>query len=268
MRRYGRRFGGILVWTLLGSATGFAFAQAAAQGITIGEFFRMAAVGIAVLTLILLVLVEFVFRDRLPRSTYYLLLFVGLLAFPAFTVTGTTTTVFEETKSVESCSTCHIMEPFVEDMRDPVSASLAARHYRHQWIETDQCYGCHTTYGAHGTIAGKRDGFRHWLLYVTRTWEEPIRYAGSYPNQSCTSCHVGTPAFRGVPSHSALADDLRSDRVACSACHGPPHPVPGERGQQQIPGQEPSALYRLEPDQLNLLLSGLSEETTKVTDER
>ncbi|MDA2913379.1 hypothetical protein MYX77_05385 [Acidobacteriia bacterium AH_259_A11_L15] len=142
---------------------------------------------------------------------------------------STATTVFEETKTVGSCASCHVMDPFVNDMKNPTSASLAARHYRNKWIADHQCYSCHTTYGAHGTLAAKRDGFRHWLLYVTETWTEPIQYSGTYPNSNCLACHANTRKFAAVRSHGVLAPDLASDRVSCVTCHGPPHPVPSER---------------------------------------
>lgn len=208
-----------------------AWAAAPQQGVTATELLRTAGIAAAVIAIIGLVVIEFVIRDRLSRATYHWLLFFGLLALPGLALLGTTETVFEETKTVASCQSCHVMDPFVEDLRDPDSPTLAARHYKHNWIEKNQCYECHTTYGAHGTLASKRDGFRHWLLYVTRTWPEPIEYAGSYPNSNCTTCHAGTPTFEAVASHEALRSELQSDEVTCTSCHGPPHPTPAERQQ-------------------------------------
>lgn len=206
-----------------------AWAATGQQGVTAATLFRNAGFVAALLGIVVLVLVEFAYRDRLDRAAYHWALFVGLLALPGLALIGTTETVFEETKTVASCNTCHVMEPFVDDLRDPESATLAARHYQNKWIATHQCYQCHTTYGVHGTLAAKRDGFRHWLLYVTRTWPDPIEYAGSYPNENCTDCHAGTPAFEEVESHDALRNDLTTDRVSCATCHGPPHPTPTER---------------------------------------
>jgi hypothetical protein len=121
------------------------------------------------------------------------------------------------------------MEPFVDDMYDPESSSLAARHYRNRWISDEQCHHCHTSYGAQGTLAGKRDGFRHWLLYVTGTYQEPMEYSGSYPNSNCLECHEETTPLVEGKSHQALMDDLLANRVQCATCHGPPHPTPDER---------------------------------------
>ncbi|CAM3333038.1 hypothetical protein RHBI111906_09270 [Rhodothermus bifroesti] len=206
-----------------------AWAQGQSPGIAAAELFRWMGIFAAVLGIGWLVLNHWVLRNRLPRAFYHWAMLLGLFALPALALMGAVEFMFEETKTVASCNTCHVMAPFVEDMQDPHSATLAARHFRNKWIPEKQCYACHTTYGLHGTLAAKRDGFRHWLLYVTRSWNEPIRYAGAFPNVSCLACHDGTSAFQGVPAHGALLTDLRSDRVACTSCHGPPHPTPLER---------------------------------------
>jgi cytochrome c nitrite reductase small subunit len=78
-------------------------------------------------------------------------------------------------------------------------------------------------------VEAKRDGFRHWLLYVTRSWEEPITFKGSYPNSNCLDCHAPSPAFQAVQSHRSLADELRADEMACFTCHALPHPARPER---------------------------------------
>jgi len=183
-----------------------------------------AVVGIAVL-----VLVQHVYRSEITRATYHWLLLIGLFVLPVTATLSTTATVFEGTKSVQACASCHVMHPFVNDLKNPSSPTLAARHYRNNWIARDQCYACHVTYGATGTLAGKRDGFRHWVLFITNTYSDPIKYAGSYENSNCLACHAETTQWKQVKSHQALAEELSSDRIACIRCHGPPHPLPSER---------------------------------------
>lgn len=199
------------------------------HGVSESEVLRMAGILSGIAATAVLFAAEFVWRDRVSPATHRWLLLVGLLLLPCITLLGASATVFEETKTVASCASCHVMHPFVDDMHDPGSASLAARHFRNRWIPDHHCYACHTTYGIHGTLEGKRDGLRHWLLYVTGTWEEPIRYSGSYPNANCLACHAGAPVFERVAVHAALRPDLLSDRTSCIACHGPPHPTPAER---------------------------------------
>ena len=236
---------------------------AAEKGITVGELMRLAGIFAVVAALFILILIEFVYKDRINRMNYRLLLIISLFVLPVIVGLGTSATVLETTKTVESCGTCHVMDPFVNDLYDPESSTLAARHYKNQWISEYQCYTCHTTYGAHGTFEGKRDGFRHWLLFVTRTWEDPIRYAGSYPNMNCTACHGGTTAYRDVPSHLALADKFRTDEVSCTSCHGPAHPTPKERDnvpdRHRTERQTASQISEIDIKELEKLVEALNE---------
>jgi nitrate/TMAO reductase-like tetraheme cytochrome c subunit len=201
----------------------------AAEGLSFPELMQWLGIFAAVTAIVLLVCVEFLFRDRLGRVNYYWLLLFGLFVLPFIALGGTISTVFEETKTVDSCASCHVMEPFVDDMKDSSSPTLAARHFKNRWIKSKQCYHCHSGYGVHGTLAAKRDGFRHWAMYVTRTYPDPLRFRGSYPNSNCLTCHANTPKFAAVKSHRALRSDLEADEVACITCHGPPHPTPKER---------------------------------------
>ena len=179
-----------------------------------------------------LLLIQFNYRSRLPRGTYHWLLLVGLFILPITATTSTALTVLEGTKSVDACASCHVMKPFVDDLKNLHSATLASRHYRNSWIAKDQCYACHVTYGVNGTFEGKRDGFRHWLYYVTGTYQDPIQYTGSYPNSNCINCHGKTLKWQRVKSHHALFSDLSTGKIACIDCHGPPHPLPQDRHAQ------------------------------------
>ncbi|MCC5905181.1 MAG: NapC/NirT family cytochrome c [Balneolaceae bacterium] len=215
-------------------------APQAEKGFTVGELMRWAGIISITIAVIILLMIEFFYKKQISRLNYRTLMMVGMFALPVVVVLSTGTTVLETTKTVESCASCHVMDPFVNDLFNPESNTLAARHYKNRWISEYQCYTCHTTYGAHGTFEGKRDGFRHWLLYVTQTWEEPIAFAGSYPNQNCTACHGGTQKFMEVVSHQALSQKMRADEVSCTSCHGPAHPTPGER--EDVPDRE---LFRM-----------------------
>lgn len=195
------------------------------HGTTLGGTLGTLALAAIVVGVVGLLLVEFVFKRRVSLGTYRWLLLFGLLVIPAFALLGATGSMFEEMKTVEACNSCHVMNPFVDDMRDPRSATLAARHFRTGAIPAKQCYSCHTGYGIFGTMEAKRDGFRHWLLYTTRTWKEPITFKGSYPNANCLGCHATMPRFRAVPSHQALREPLARDEMGCYTCHGLPHPA-------------------------------------------
>lgn len=228
MAHWHRQF---LIALLIGAELPASSSWAAGAHDTVSSVAAFRGIGIAatVAGILLLVLVQYVYLKRLRHNTYHWLLLVGVFFLPFVATWSTTTTVMEGTKSVEACMSCHVMHPFVNDMTNASSSTLAARHYRSNWIAKDQCYACHVTYGVTGTMAGKRDGFRHWLHYVTNTYLDPIQYVGSYANSNCLSCHQGTGEWERVKSHQALVGELSTDRIACIACHGPPHPLPKER---------------------------------------
>jgi nitrate/TMAO reductase-like tetraheme cytochrome c subunit len=166
----------------------------------------------------------------LPAVAFYkLLAFGGLIVAPAGATVLANYHVFEGTKKVEGCASCHIMDPMVNDMRDPSSDTLAARHYRNKWIAEDQCYHCHTDYGLSGTLAAKMEGYRHLSRYTTHTYPEPVRLRGTYINQNCLNCHQGTAVFVAVSSHHTVERELKNDTMNCLNCHGLAHPSPAQR---------------------------------------
>jgi len=226
-----RRLLPFLVALLTGARLMNATAWAAGphDAVSIVDVFRGIGITAAAAGILLLILVQYVYRKNIRHGAYHRLLLVGVFLLPLTATWSTTTTVMEGTKLVQACASCHVMHPFVNDMKNPSSPTLAARHYRNNWIAKDQCYACHVTYGVTGTLAGKRDGFRHWLHYVTNTYPDPIQYVGSYANSNCLSCHQGTGKWERVKSHQALLGELSTDRIACITCHGPPHPLPKER---------------------------------------
>ena len=199
-------------------------APEAPHGTTFGQTLGLVALAAIVVGVVGLLAVEFHYKRRVSPATYRWLLLIGLLVIPAFALLGSTGSMFEEMKTTEACGSCHVMTPFITDMRDPESASLAARHLRTGAIPDKQCYSCHTGYGIFGTMQAKKDGLRHWLLYVTRTWEEPMTFKGSYPNSNCLQCHGAMPRFREVESHRALRAQLERNEMGCFTCHGLPHP--------------------------------------------
>ena len=202
----------------------------ASQKTSGGGFLSSFGVAVALLGLVGLMLMEFVYKKKLSRRVYHWALFLYLMVIPLISISSSTTYMMAETKKVESCSTCHVMKPFVDDLKNPLSSTLAARHYKNKYIARDQCYSCHTTYGAQGNFEAKRDGFRHWVLYVSGNSSDPIQYSGSYPNTNCLTCHEGTQKFANVKSHQALLKEfLVTDKISCVSCHGPAHPAPKDR---------------------------------------
>ena len=134
--------------------------------------------------------------------------------------------VFETSKEVKSCMGCHVMLPMGIDMLDSNSTSLAARHYRNNWINKQECYSCHKDYGLNGTFKAKADGYRHLLTYVTHTYKEPIKYRGEFNINNCLQCHEGTSVFMKVEEHEPVIENIKkgAQNVSCLNCHGLAHP--------------------------------------------
>ena len=107
-------------------------------------------------------------------------IFPGLIVLPILMAFLANYHVFETSKTVEACQSCHVMKPFTNDLMNEESMTLAARHYKNNWIPKDQCYGCHKDYGFNGNFKAKTDGYRHLMRYITGTFEEPIAYRGEF----------------------------------------------------------------------------------------
>ena len=162
---------------------------------------------------------------RLPaESAAKLIAFLALVVMPAAACFIANYHVFEGVHEVGGCASCHVMRPMANDMMDPQSGTLAARHYKNKWIAENQCYHCHSDYGFSGNMEAKMTGFRHLARYTTHTYKEPIMARVRFDNQNCLNCHQNTPKFQAVQSHHTAAARLASNQMICLNCHGPAHP--------------------------------------------
>jgi len=167
---------------------------------------------------------------RVPALVFArLVALLALIVLPAGAVFLANYHVFEGVHEVRGCASCHVMLPMVNDMRDPASGTLAARHYKNRWIAEDQCYHCHSDYGLGGSLEAKMTGFRHLARYTTRTYQEPIKARIRFDNNNCLHCHETTPKFVAVESHVEAHEDLTTNKVTCLECHGDAHPTAAQR---------------------------------------
>ena len=81
------------------------------------------------------------------------------------------------------------MTPYVEDLRNPRSDTLAALHFKNRYIQENHCYTCHTDYGMFGTVRAKWAGLGHVLRYATGAYRVPIEIGHPYPSARCLDCH-------------------------------------------------------------------------------
>jgi trimethylamine-N-oxide reductase (cytochrome c), cytochrome c-type subunit TorC len=177
-------------------------------------------------------------RNRRSPALGFLRL-LGLGAIPLFMLPIGSFATFESSKRVEFCATCHTaMDPFVLDMKDEKSNTLAALHYKNRYIQEAECYQCHADYGVFGDASAKLTGLKHLQRWIERSatarGEEQIKHYGPYKNDVCLTCHAGSAKFLNAKDgvHRDIAADLASyDKATgapttpCLQCHGPAHPT-------------------------------------------
>jgi len=181
-------------------------------------------VGLVVLNLILLVLVWYWMRGRAPQPRLWGWLFVAVGLVPILVGFMTFAHGLESSATVSACGSCHVMTPFVRDLQDVKSETLAATHYKNRFILRDQCYECHSDYGLAGTISAKLAGVGHVLRYMTGSYTLPIKIAKPYANAGCLECHAESQRFLRSPSKQDILPELMSGKTSCLDCHSPAHP--------------------------------------------
>jgi nitrate/TMAO reductase-like tetraheme cytochrome c subunit len=152
-------------------------------------------------------------------------LFVAVALVPLMVVFLSFAYGLESTTTVAACGSCHVMTPFVQDLQNVKSDTLAATHYKNRYIRESQCYTCHSDYGLGGTLKAKFAGLGHVWRYTTGSYELPIKIARPYSNVRCLECHAQSQKFLNAAGHPK--EDMRplmDGTVSCLACHGPAHP--------------------------------------------
>jgi len=153
-------------------------------------------------------------------------------------------------KSPEFCASCHIMQPFHDDLHELKSDGLAAKHFQNNWVPKGACYSCHSDYGAFGTVKAKMAGMRHvWAFYVKGQKSDP-KLIGTYNNQNCLQCHGGdNRRYKAEPAHVDNAAEIEANETSCIECHNPMHNTDGpqaflEKGDRKGAGHAASVTRR------------------------
>lgn len=157
-----------------------------------------------------------------------ILLFLFVIVLPGLLAAVTGKVAFSRAETVEFCSSCHVMTPWVENVTGKDSDSLASEHFKHRWIQHDQCYTCHSNYGFLGPIKAKIGGVRHVLAYYTG-FTGHIDLYDPFPNENCLQCHREAKGFLENENHLPL-EDIFSGKDRCVDCHENLHGVeqPGD----------------------------------------
>jgi nitrate/TMAO reductase-like tetraheme cytochrome c subunit len=161
---------------------------------------------------------------RTPANMWGLLLVaVGLV--PMMVAFMTFAHGLEESATVSSCGSCHVMAPYVQDLRDVKSDTLAATHFKNRYILENQCYTCHSDYGLGGTVKAKLGGLGHVWYFTTGRYETPLKIARPYSNVRCLGCHGESQKFLTSETKKPIMADLMSGKTSCLECHAPAHPA-------------------------------------------
>lgn len=214
---------GLLIWAW----SGLLFSQSAEPAFQQDpvEVYGSRALTAVLLVGIAIVLFSLIrFRGRTSGPLSWGLLIVGVAVVPSISLAFGTVLVFEKAERVEFCASCHLaMQPYVDDMKNPKSESLAALHYKNSFISANQCYTCHTSYGIFGTVEAKLSGMNDLYKYYTKTFHVPIKMRLAYPNGDCLKCHANSvkwPEF-----HQDFKEQLFKGEMACLDCHRDTHPA-------------------------------------------
>ena len=159
----------------------------------------------------------------MTRTSKLILLFVFLVAVPALAA-FTGIHAFVQAESPSFCASCHTMTPWIADLRNPDSHSLAALHFRNRFISSDQCYTCHVDYDFLGPIEAKLDGMRHvGVYYFGHATPRDIKLYKPFPNGNCLRCHAHSAPFLQSVYHRAVMVQLLGNEMPCMTCHQPIH---------------------------------------------
>lgn len=179
--------------------------------------------------------VWFLVARRGPDKSTRLLLFLGVGVLPLGVAFAGNVAGFEASKGRSFCGSCHVMEPYVADAKDPASESLASLHSRNPRFGPESCYTCHSDYGMYSTLTTKAAGMKHlWQYYVvhrdttlSQVMHGELSLYRPFLNAKCQTCHSGAlPGFKDEPEHTAVKAGLATGEVSCvgGGCHGPAHP--------------------------------------------
>ncbi len=176
-----------------------------------------------------------VLRGELNGVPGKVIMLVGVVLLPSFSVATGMLLVFIRAESVEFCASCHhVMQAYADDMNDPEGTGIAAVHFNNRYIPGNQCYECHTSYGLFGTVEAKLHGIGEVYRYYTRTYSQPIEMWQPYSNIDCLKCHANSKKWLSLDAHveEDMKEQLFDDRTSCMDCHDQGHNVrdtaPGE----------------------------------------
>ena len=116
------------------------------------------------------------------------------------------------------------MTPWIDDLDNPKSKSLAAMHFGNRWILNNQCYTCHADYGFLGPIRTKLESMGHVARYYGSWKCRSKSHSTSHSRTAnCLQCHGPAASFQNNPAHVAVMKPILANQLSCVTCHQPIH---------------------------------------------
>jgi nitrate/TMAO reductase-like tetraheme cytochrome c subunit len=204
------------------------------EGLSGAELAQRVGFGLGVLSLALILFVLVYHRRNLFSQAARWLHFLSLCVIPVFILFLGNLVAYDGSKQTAFCGACHpVMGPYVDDLFDPTSSSLAAIHNQNRYIQKNKCYSCHVGYGIAGNLEAKIDGLQHMARFLYRhytgTFQEPIKLIRPYNNANCLRCHAGAKKFEGIGIHAGMMSQIKTNKASCLNCHAKPHFQPAAK---------------------------------------
>jgi hypothetical protein len=145
----------------------------------------------------------------------------------------------ERTKTVEFCTSCHVMQKYGKSLHIDDLEHLAGQHWQYNRVPQETaCFACHTNYTLYGDYKAKLRGLRHVYVQYLGKIPEKISLYSPYNNRECLHCHAGARSFEEGVVHTAdpaVMAEIKSNKLSCvsSGCHETVHDV-AKLGEQKF----------------------------------
>ena len=158
-----------------------------------------------------------------PNMRGWLFVAVGLV--PVMVAFLTFAHGLESSTTVAACGSCHVMTPFVQDLQDPKSETLAATHFKNRYIQETTATRATRTTGWRGRSRPSSAGSATCGATRPGSTTLPIKIAQPYPNFRCLELPRGVAEFLNSEGHPRSdLPELMAGKTSCLDCHAPAHP--------------------------------------------
>jgi cytochrome c-type protein NapC len=184
---------------------------------------------IILLVVALLLLAPVVVRPSLTTDRAgRIFAFAAIVVLPAMAGFAGLSEHVERTKTVEFCTSCHVMQKYGKSLHIDDLEHLAGQHWQYNRVPQETaCFACHTNYTLYGDYKAKLRGLRHVYVQYLGTIPSKISLYTPYNNRECLHCHESSRSFVEAVPHKDEMKAIQSNGKSCltKGCHGTVHDV-------------------------------------------